>query len=116
MATIAELYSEQVRRLSVMYPAIAEVCKHFDTFAGMDDALGYASASAKWVRGEKDPAPRAERAAQLWLEAKGKRRAEPQNPPAIATDVVTLMVVGPRQSADKVIKIAAMIGCEVVEI
>jgi len=119
MTTIAQLYPENVKRLSVRFPFIAEACRHFDTFAGLDDALGYTSASAKWVRGEKNPAPRAERAAQLWLEARGKAKAaseaSPNGAPATPSDAV-VVIAGNSEAIAKIVKLAALLGCESIDV
>lgn len=97
------------------YTAIAEMAKHFCHSSEMSRALGFDnSAASNWLRGKNRPEWKSNEKANDWLV---QNATKPLAIPTPATSSATmLMVVCDNTKLEKVQKILAMIGCEVVEI
>jgi hypothetical protein len=98
-------------------PSLGEMAKHFTTTQDMDMALGFKSATAKWLKGyNKNANMTSELRAKAWLEANQNVTinelpfVDHPNKPA------TFLVVTTVENAEKFRKIATLIGCEVEEL
>ena len=128
-------YEDRVKALSMAgFPAYAEMTRYFTTQSDMGRALDQSgSAIGHVLTGSSSrPSKKAEQRAREWLDsamttaARNYGAAQPapnvKEPSPAWIDkpapekAVTLMVVAPAPSADKVQKVLAMMGCEVVEI
>jgi hypothetical protein len=95
-------------------PNLAEMAKRFGTAAEMDAALGLNGAVRHWAKGESLASTGTETAAKLWLEKHDKPK--PELPSNGTTQGRVLMVVCNDATADRAIKMLAILGCEVVEV
>ncbi len=97
------------------YTAIAEMAKHFQKSSEMSRALGFdQTAVSNWMRERNPPGWSSNAKADEWLFNNVNRAKAPTLPSSDPSTM--LMVVCYDSKLEKVQKILAMIGCEVVEI
>lgn len=98
--------------------SLTEMAKRFTTVKDMDSALGLDGATRHWHRGDALAGMGTERAAAMWLKLQttGNSTPEPTPEPKPATQGRVLMVVCNDATADRAMKMLAILGCEVVEV
>ena len=124
MKTLYEQNPDGVAALVDRYPNVTEMMRYFSSPTDMATALGFTgggSAVNHWLRGANTPGNRSEKFARMWLEQHQKPKTDPVKAPAkVAPEPVSggtiLMVACPDALKDRVMKIMAMIGCDVVEV
>lgn len=97
-------------------PHIARMAMHFDTKADMDAALGFQGATKHWCRG-MNASTTSDLRAKAWLEAHAKPAtvATPAAPtPPAAGDM--LLLAGDAATLAKIARIAAVMGCEAIDV
>lgn len=122
MQTVYEMHKEGWDRLAKNgRPALAEMARHFNQIAHMNEALGYAGAVKHWVTGRNGASHAAELSARRWLDLNvkaGIASAEPVAKPLPLTPSAgkLFLVAAPESIAAKVEKVLAMLGCDVTEV
>lgn len=116
--TLYDNHKQACDRLSKEgFPAVAEMTRHFRIAADMDRALGYENATARWVGGRGLPGVGSERKARKWLDdAMSAKPAFPEPPAGGIKATNTLLVCCQPDQSAKVLRVLAMLGCEVVEV
>lgn len=114
---LAEQYPEACAKLIAEgKPAIAEMARHFTDARAMSLALRYhPSAALHWLKGRKNASNASNAHAAAWLKANVAVIA-PATPATTADDSPFLAVVCPPGRKTSILKMLAMIGCEVVEV
>jgi hypothetical protein len=129
MQTLADKYPDIHEQLKARgYRNIAHCMTIFGRQVEMDKALGLNSSTSTWMNGKCTPNSRSEQIAADYLKDVGRSidkwqatppdtlpKAEIKAPEPVETDGMFLVTCPPFK-AEKVGKVLAMLGCEVVEV
>lgn len=104
------LYEQHRDFFDKLAPSIAEMARHFYKPQAMSFALGYSEGVvSRWIRGHTSVSGSAAERAKKWIDANSKP-IEKQG-----SNNLFLVTCTP-ESADKVRRVLAMLGCEVVDV
>jgi hypothetical protein len=104
---------------------VVEMTRHFHRPSEMSRAIGgtFGSVVGRWIRGQNNPSYESEAKAKAWVDANLKGNDVERQPKQDAQQSAqrpqsgkVLLVACPDGQHEKVVKILAMVGCEVVEI
>ena len=115
--TLAEQYPEAAKKAERHAPNMAAMLHHFHSLNDAGRAIGHKTGNAFYNLvndNGKCPAGTSEGAAALWVKANlGGVPDAPAPQPAPAGDMI--MIAGPVASLKKLARVAAIMGCEVIE-
>jgi DNA-binding transcriptional regulator YdaS (Cro superfamily) len=99
------------------FPNLARMARLVGDKHEMADALSITPRSIEhWITGQNNITDMRERQAKKWLELAKADQVEHAPAAEVREEGVVLMVACSRQAADRVQKVLAMFGCEVVEV
>lgn len=115
--TLYDIYKERMDGLAdAGFPSVAEVTKHFHKAADMDRALGLLNATSHWLSGRGKPGLPSEALAKAWLKNGGKAPDHEKAADTPKSGATLYLVTCQPGTADKVARVMAMLGCDMVEV
>jgi len=120
MKTLAEKYPEKTSQFaSDGYYGVAEMLRHFHEQPPMAEILGvHYSTISGWLTG-KSPGPRnpVEALAREWVKENSKRSPAHPDPIDDAADDRPMFILACKRSdAERIQKLVAFLGCELIEV
>ena len=121
--TLAEKHPETVKRLERNgFVYMAKMFRRVERVTQLDRMLGTTGAASKWARGDYLPNATSEQRARIAYEKLDPDHRAPVKQLSLGLPEIdfnpetTFLVIAPRDKADKVEKVLALMGCEAVQL